>query len=309
MARLAHSPDDNHRRSGPDSDRGFRSPRHHAATAAKPGHDFSPAVIALLAEIDTATICLDMAEQAARAIHRDVAAVHVGVDPTTLIASAEEIDIQWLRQKREGPVRERFARIAAEFDRWKSLKTGRSHVNYHERAGDIREALESQECRDADLLVIAHPGNMDAGDALHSAIFDSKKLVMVSPRQPRETFVLDHVVVGWKPHENAYHTIDASRRWLEAANRLTIICVNDWEHEYARTAQELFSSFSIRADIRPVLSGDLTVGRCLLNYAEDLGASCLTIGAYRHSPFVELLLGRVTRYMLANASIPILMKH
>jgi len=268
-----------------------------------------PSVVALLAEADTAAVCLDMAEQAARAIHGNAAAVHIGVDPTTLIASAEEVDIQWLRQAREGPVRERFMRIAAEFDRWKSLKADRADVAYHDRAGDIREGLESRVCRDADLLVIAHPGNLDAGDALHSAIFECRKLVMVTPRRPGPHFVLDHVLVGWKPHANAYHTIEACRRWLEAANRLTVVCVNDSGREYVRTAEELFSSFSIKADIRPVLSGDMSVGRCLLNHADELGASCLAIGAYQHGSLLELLVGRVTRYVLANASMPVLMKH
>ena len=35
----------------------------------------------------------------------------------------------------------------------------------------------------------------------------------------------------------------------------------------------------------------------------------LVMGAYAHSPFREALLGGVTRYMLAHADLPVLMRH
>jgi len=33
------------------------------------------------------------------------------------------------------------------------------------------------------------------------------------------------------------------------------------------------------------------------------------MGAYRHSPLREFLLGGVTRYMLGHADLPVLMRH
>ena len=43
--------------------------------------------------------------------------------------------------------------------------------------------------------------------------------------------------------------------------------------------------------------------------AHELGADMLVMGAYQHSPLRELLLGGVTRYMLANADLPVLLRH
>jgi nucleotide-binding universal stress UspA family protein len=50
-------------------------------------------------------------------------------------------------------------------------------------------------------------------------------------------------------------------------------------------------------------------GEALLAKAHTLSADLLVMGAYRHSPLRELLLGGVTRYMLGHADLPILMRH
>jgi nucleotide-binding universal stress UspA family protein len=50
--------------------------------------------------------------------------------------------------------------------------------------------------------------------------------------------------------------------------------------------------------------GDLLLGR-----ARDLGADMLIMGAYAHSPLREMLLGGVTRHVLAHAGLPVLMRH
>jgi nucleotide-binding universal stress UspA family protein len=47
----------------------------------------------------------------------------------------------------------------------------------------------------------------------------------------------------------------------------------------------------------------------LLDKAHDLSADLMVMGAYAHSPLRELVLGGVTRHMLAHADLPVLMRH
>ena len=49
--------------------------------------------------------------------------------------------------------------------------------------------------------------------------------------------------------------------------------------------------------------------RCCSDKAHELGADLLVMGAYQHSPLREWLLGGVTRHMLANADLPLLLRH
>jgi nucleotide-binding universal stress UspA family protein len=50
-------------------------------------------------------------------------------------------------------------------------------------------------------------------------------------------------------------------------------------------------------------------GQTLLDTARRLGADLLIMGAYAHSTLRELVLGGVTRHVLAHADLPVLMRH
>ncbi len=51
------------------------------------------------------------------------------------------------------------------------------------------------------------------------------------------------------------------------------------------------------------------VGNSLLSLAADLGTDLIVMGGYGHSRFREILLGGVTRTMLAAMTVPVLMSH
>jgi nucleotide-binding universal stress UspA family protein len=61
--------------------------------------------------------------------------------------------------------------------------------------------------------------------------------------------------------------------------------------------------------MHPLAIGAEPFGRTLLDTAKALRADLLVMGAYAHSPLREMLLGGVTRYVLAHAEIPVLMRH
>jgi nucleotide-binding universal stress UspA family protein len=49
------------------------------------------------------------------------------------------------------------------------------------------------------------------------------------------------------------------------------------------------------------------VGAGLLGAARDFNADLITMGAYSHSRLRQLILGGVTRHVLENAEIPVMM--
>ena len=54
--------------------------------------------------------------------------------------------------------------------------------------------------------------------------------------------------------------------------------------------------------------GDQT-GSVLLDWAKGQGADLLVLGGYGHSRIRELVLGGVTRHVLAHSSMPVLLSH
>lgn len=266
-------------------------------------------VLALLPDPATVRSCLDIAEDAARAIHGTMAAAHVGADPEKMIAAPEEIDLQMLREHDEGSPRERLERVARAFEDWKQDKPDRERLRLDDCRGDLGRCVTS-ECHETALIIAPCHGNIDARDAFHDVLFNEHKLVLVPPPGQYAGDLLGHVVIGWKPHEHAQRAVVAARRWLAAADRVTVLCVNDKpDGSYQFTARELLTQLGLDGDVIAISSGSRSVGETILDFAASEKATCLLIGAFKHGYFLELLLGRVTRYLLSHSTLPMMMKH
>ncbi|MBX4908913.1 MULTISPECIES: universal stress protein [Rhizobium] len=266
-------------------------------------------VIALLPDPASARICLDIAEDAARAINGSMAAAHVGADPERMIAAPEEIDLQMLRDMDEGSPQQRLERVISVFESWKKVNPGRSDLLLDDCRGDLGRCVTS-ECHESALVVTPYHGNMDARDAFHDLLFNERKLVLVPPAGCYSGHLLQRVVIGWKPHDHARAAVVAARRWLAVAEHVTVLCVNDKpDGSYQFTARELIAQLGLKGDIVAIRSEGRPVAEAILDFAGSVGATCLLIGAFKHSYFLELLLGRVTRYLLSHARLPLMMKH
>lgn len=266
-------------------------------------------VLALLPDPVTARLCLDFAEEAARVIHGTMAAAHVGADPKGMIAASEEIDLQILRDLEEGSPLQRFEMVTRAFADWKQGKPGREGLFLDDCRGNLDRCVTA-ECHAAALVVAPCHGNMDARDAFHDILFNERKLVLVPPPGGQVGNLLGHVVIGWKPHDHAQRAVVAARRWLSAAGRVTVLCVNDKpDGRYQFTGRELLEQLGLEGDVVAIGSEGRPVGAAILDFARSANATCLLIGAFRHGYFLDLLLGRVTRYLLSHSALPLMMKH
>ncbi|MGV2184006.1 universal stress protein [Rhizobium rhizogenes] len=266
-------------------------------------------VLALLPDPATVRSCLDIAEDAARAIHGTMAAAHVGADPEKMIAAAEEIDLQRMREHDEGSPLKRLERVTRAFEAWQRERPGRKSMLLDDCRGDLNRCVTT-ECHETALVIAPCHGNMDARDAFHDILFNEHKLVLVPPPGQYAGDLMGHVVIGWKPHDHAQRAVVAARRWLMAADRITVLCVNDKpDGSYQFTARELLKQLGLDGDVIAISSGSRSVGETILDFAKTANATCLLIGAFKHGYFLELLLGRVTRYLLSHSTLPMMMKH
>ena len=58
-----------------------------------------------------------------------------------------------------------------------------------------------------------------------------------------------------------------------------------------------------------IAKGDLNVEDAILSYAADSGADFIVMGGYGHSRLREFVLGGVTRGVLGEMTVPVLMSH
>lgn len=273
--------------------------------------DASPlrSILALLPEVETVISCLECASAAAFDAETVIFAVHVGFDPKNALVSAEELDVQYLRDATEGAAEVRTARVKAAFDAWISNAAGAGKVRWKDDTGDITTNVV-EEAGKADLVVIGRPLHLDAKDALRAALFKIRRLVLIAPRKtiPEGRIVGRHMVVGWKPGEPARHAIEAAVPWLNRAEKITVLCVaKEGVEPYAISARTLFTKLGIVAEFVTLEKDTRSVGRLLLDETIRLGGDSLVIGAYHHGQFWEAVLGGVTRDVLANAEVPVFM--
>jgi nucleotide-binding universal stress UspA family protein len=266
-------------------------------------------VLALLPDPMTARLCLDLAEEAAHAINGGMAAAHIGSEPMALVFSAEEIDLIQLRDHAEGSSRQRFEQVSRAFATWRRRQSQRRTVFLDDCRGDVARCVAT-ECAASELVVASRYGNADARDAFRSVVFSQHKLVLMPPaRDYDKGNLFGHVVIGWRQQGHAEDTLIAARRWLAAAARITLVCIDDTDGKAKTSAEALLARLALQGQVVAISSGDRSIGEAIVEFAEAQKATCLLIGAFRHGYLLELLFGRITRYVLSHATMPVMMKH
>ena len=102
---------------------------------------------------------------------------------------------------------------------------------------------------------------------------------------------------------------------LKRAKRVTVIVgdANPGSGGHGETPGADIALYLARHGIQVEVSQERTagidVGSLLLSRISDLGADLLVMGAYGHSRLRELVLGGVTRTILKEMTVPVLMSH
>lgn len=278
-------------------------------TSARPapsGH----AVVAVIEEAATARRCLTVAQRAAQLVGTlSLSALHICVDPAKLIAAAEEIDIQQMRELKEGTAQERLRQARYVFEGWLSFSGAR--VKWLEHVGDVTSSLIA-EVKDAALIAIAQPHNLDSADALHAAIFNTGRPVLFVPTEGSLPSTLgEHIVIAWKPRTQARKAIMRTIPWLRAAKHITIVAVD--EAEAAQDCAEvlgLLKDQGVSAAVRHVRTQPgQHIGARLLSEAEAVAADSIVMGAFRFGQIFEWVFGGVTHEVLRHTRLPVFMMH
>jgi len=161
----------------------------------------------------------------------------------------------------------------------------------------------------ADLIVIGRPSPESDG-SLHqicrAALFDSHRPVLVIPPGFSADFGR-RIAIAWKDDGRAMKAIIPALRHFPNPDELSVIVGHRGDH--AGEAPEAVRLRAPNAKLVSVPTGSAPFGQILLASASQLGADLLVMGAYAHSPLREMLLGGTTRYVLAHAEIPVLLRH
>ena len=186
------------------------------------------------------------------------------------------------------------------------------------RLGETDEAVEttSTRARYADLVIVAQPGehDHDARARVESLILSSGSPCLVTPPAAPAVGGLRRIVIGWDGGVAARRALDASLPFLALAQTVEIAVVEDGAAPEVNEAAidaliARLARHGVRAEPRRFGKGLDDAGAALLTHVATFDADLLVMGAYSHSRAAEAIVGGVTRTVLTQAALPVLLAH
>ncbi len=209
------------------------------------------------------------------------------------------------------------ARMRAAFE--ERIRRDGIQGEWRETMGMPAEAV-ALHARYADLAVLGQPEPDTMLAAmnemiLEAVLFTSGRPVLMLPYAGRFNAAPDTVLVGWNASKEATRAVHDALPLMAEAAQVRVLAVNPRQgiggHGQVPAADIALhlSRHGITAMAQHILSSDVKEADVLLNTASDIGAELLVMGAYGHSRLREMVLGGVTRGMLARMTVPVLLAH
>jgi len=166
----------------------------------------------------------------------------------------------------------------------------------------------------SDLVVVSHAGPallrdeprpLAARVALHG-----RAPVLAVPEKLRRLDLERPVLIAWNGSPEAAAAMRASVPLLKLASEVQLLEVEEKPPAYPRDlAAHYLSRHGVAVEIAQCGPRDGSVNDAIDRAAASLGAGLIVMGAYGHSRLRERLLGGVTRHMLRECGLPLLLAH
>lgn len=168
----------------------------------------------------------------------------------------------------------------------------------------------------ADLVIIARPESAapsaSPSGLAESLVLSSGRPVLLFPRDS-EVSQVRRVELAWNTTREAVRAAADALPLLARAEAVEVLVIDPQRHKAshgqepgADIARHL-SRHGARVEVQRVSSDGKNVGQLMLSQAAAYRADLLVMGAYGHSQVREWVFGGVTRTVLYEASIPVLM--
>jgi nucleotide-binding universal stress UspA family protein len=184
---------------------------------------------------------------------------------------------------------------------WRSLSYSNSDVAEHAHYADLA------------VIARADPANQTGSPVglVESLVLTSGRPIIMFPPHGTVSRVR-RIVVGWNARREAIRAVADALPLLVRAEVVEVLVVDPQRHpghgqEPGADIARHLARHGTQVEVLRQASGGEDVGGVLLSRAADFGADLVVMGAYGHSHLSEWMFGGVTRTVLREASLPVLM--
>ena len=243
--------------------------------------------------------------------HLTVLAVDVATPP---VISDYPVDVLWLEQR----TAEMKALHAAADKAQATCQVAGIPFDlerYYTEGGLIAEVI-FRKALYSDLVLIGEKvrGSSDLLRAIvNGAVFDAQRPLLVLPKNDALPATMKTVLLAWNSRAEAGRATREAIEFLAQADAVHVAVV-DPDAAYSENGGEpgadvaaFLDRHGVDVTVHQIASGGRPVQDVLAQYAADLGADLIVMGAYGHSRLRERIFGGVTQSMLENPPVPVLM--
>ncbi|MBC3880205.1 universal stress protein [Undibacterium sp. LX40W] len=173
--------------------------------------------------------------------------------------------------------------------------------------------------RYCDLIVIGQSNPHEPSPSVMSdfpefMVVNAGRPTLIIPYAGAHTNISRRVVIAWDGSREAARAVTDSIPVLKKANSVQILILNPGANAEAHGDEPgadialYLARHGIKVEVCVRFSKN-DIGDAILQISKELDASLLVMGAYGHSRFREMVMGGVTRHILENMNLPVLMSH
>lgn len=269
------------------------------------------------------TVCLDNSAGSSRLLefaltlaaqnNAHLSALHLTYAPIILsdpYAVWEPMMMEWEEsaQTKQEHAREKFISEAA--------KAGVSADFSAYRSTDLPAVIAH--ARASDLTIVGQRNQGDSeGDLGNnfpiSFVLKLGRPVLFFPYSGAGTTKFNTIIVAWDGGREATRAMADAMPFLKLAQQVKVLSISehsDEDHDLPDIDIAAYlAKHHVKVEIERNDNVQIAPAEWLLSYAEKSGADLLVMGAYGHNRLTELILGGVTRTIMRQMSLPVLMSH
>ena len=141
-------------------------------------------------------------------------------------------------------------------------------------------------------------------------LFESgRPIIVINNHAPK--VLGNRILIAWNGSTEATRSVSAAMPFLERSEDIVILSVNGGVASGPDGDQlsKYLSARGIMSQHKTIDTSDSSVGKAILQFAEDWKCDLLVKGAYTQSRLRQLVFGGPTRQIIENSSIPTLFSH
>lgn len=186
-------------------------------------------------------------------------------------------------------------------------------ADWIEAVGDPAECLVRASAL-SDLVVISSAGAhglFSDGTALAAdVIVRTQRPVLAVPEAATAVNLAGHALIAWDGSRDAVAAMRAAIPLLKLAQATTLLEIDDGSVETpAEEAADYLGQHGVLADVRPKHLLIHTAGTMILEESRRRAVDYVVMGGFGHSHVREALFGGVSRTMLSQSRVPMILVH